>query len=102
MEERQMYEQKMEEKLRTYDAEIEELRIKAEKAKAKAKIRFYEQIEGLLNKRRELDQKLQALQEAGDEAWEDIRDGAESAWKDMAHALKSAISKFTDQHQEND
>ncbi|NUM68634.1 hypothetical protein HUU39_25750, partial [candidate division KSB1 bacterium] len=39
--------------------------------------------------------KFNQLQEASDEAWEDIKAGAEKSWTELKGAFKSAFAKFT-------
>jgi uncharacterized coiled-coil DUF342 family protein len=92
--EKQVYEREMEQELQTYDKEIEELRRKADKAEAQAKLKFYEQIDALLNKQRDVRKKLQELNRAGEDAWTDLKKGFERARTDLKTAIDRAVSKF--------
>ena len=49
--------------------------------------------------------KLAKLEDAGDDALDDLKEGIEEAWKDLKGALDSAISRFKsdgDKHTEGD
>lgn len=39
--------------------------------------------------------RLHEIGEAGDDAWESLRDGAEKAWNEMNSAVRNAIDKFS-------
>ena len=88
------YQEKIEAQLKEFAAKIEILAVKAEKAKAEAKVKYYEQIEGLRAKQEAVRQKLQSLKEPGTEAWGDLKKGIDSALADLKVAVQSAVSRF--------
>jgi len=96
MQDKKSYLEMLADQLREWDTEIDELKVKAHLAKADAKDEFAKQLEELRAKREAAQGKLQQLQDAGDEAWDDIKAGVEKSWAEMKGAFRSAISKFTD------
>ena len=96
MQDKKSYLQMLADQLREWDTEIDELKVKAHLAKADAKDELAKQLEELRVKREAAQGKLQQLQAAGDEAWDDIKIGVEKSWTEMKGAFRSAMSKFTD------
>jgi len=96
MQDKKSYLEMLADQLREWDTEIDELKVKAHLAKADAKDEFAKQLEELRAKREAAQSKLQQLQDAGDEAWDDIKAGVEKSWTEMKGAFRSALSKFTD------
>ncbi len=94
MQKKQAYEEKLQSQLDEWDAKIDVLKAKADKAGAAAKADYYETIEDLQQKRAEAKDKLQELRAAGDDAWEDMKEGLEAAWSRLGAAIKSARSRF--------
>jgi multidrug resistance efflux pump len=91
---RKVYEEKIDAQIKEWNAQIDLLKAKADKAKAEAKIDFYKTIDALQQKQEEAKAKLKELKTAGDEAWEDVKKGAEKAWADIRTAYKDATSRF--------
>ena len=91
---RRAFEEKLEAQMKEWNAQIDLLKAKADTAKAEAKVDYYAKIEALQHKRDTARTKLQELQAAGDEAWEDLKAGAEKAWAEVKKAFHDAASKF--------
>jgi nucleotide-binding universal stress UspA family protein len=91
---RKAYAEKLEAQLKEWGTEIDILKAKAEKAKAEAKIKYYESIQDLRAKQESLGQKLQELKGPGGEAWEEVKTGVDRAVKDLKEAFKRAQSKW--------
>lgn len=91
---RKAYEEKVDAQLEEWSAQIALLKAKADKAKAEAKIEYFNTIEALQRKHDEASTKLHQLKTAGDDAWDDIKTGAEKAWDDVKTAFHEAVSKF--------
>ncbi len=91
---RKAYEEKLDAQLKEWSAPIALLKAKADKAKADAKIDYYETIDTLQRKQDEARTKLQELKAAGDEAWEDLKIGAEKAWSEVKTAYHDGTSRF--------
>ncbi len=94
MTKKQAYEKKLSAQLEEWNAKIDVLKAKAQKAEATTKVEYYETIENLQRKRSVANEKLQKLQNASDSAWEDLKEGIENAWSDFGAAVKSAMSRF--------
>ncbi len=93
-EKRDAYVQKMKAKMDEWNAEIDKLKAKADQAGAESKIQYEKQLEDLRAKRKDIEDKMAELQQAGDGAWEDLKTGIDSAWDSLGNAVKSAASKF--------
>lgn len=91
---RKVYEEKIDAQIKEWNAQIDLLKAKADKAKAEAKIDFYKTIDALQHKQEEARTKLKELKTAGDEAWEDVKNGVEKAWAEIRIAYKEAASRF--------
>ena len=91
---RKAYEEKLDAQLKEWNAQIDLLKAKADKAKAEAKIEYYKTIEAVQRKQNDAAAKLKELKTAGDDAWEDIKSGAEKAWAEVKTAYHDASSRF--------
>jgi len=91
---RKAYEEKLDAQLDEWSAKIDVLKSQADKAKAEAKIEYYNAIEALQHKQNDARAKLKELKTAGDEAWEDVKTGAEKAWAEVKTAYHEASSRF--------
>ena len=85
---------KMAAQLKVWDAEIDKLEAKMEKAKAGAKADYQKEMKDLRAKKQTAKDKLAAVRESGDAAWEELKSGAEKAFDTMKHAFQAAMSKF--------
>jgi phage tail tape-measure protein len=94
MKEKRTYQEQFKEKLKDLSESLAELTFKAEQFQDNATVEFEEQIESLRDKQRKVREKLEELEESGDEAWEDIKDGIEHAWADLKKSFDSACSRF--------
>jgi hypothetical protein len=96
-ERRKAVEEKLDAQLNEWNAQIDLLKAKADKAKTEAKIvyyNFYNTIEDLQRRQKDMRAKLHELKTAGDGAWEDIKTGAEKAYGEVNSAFIDAISKL--------
>jgi len=94
MDKKKSYEQRLEAELNEWSAKIDVLKAKAAKTKADVEINFSEEIKMLEEKKNSAKEKLQQLQEAGDDAWVDLKSGIERAWSDLGSAISQAASRF--------
>ena len=85
---------KMHSKLDIWNAEIDALTAKANAAEASARAEYHKQLDALRSKRDEARSKLNALETAGEGAWEDLKAGVELAWDAVSEAVQSATSRF--------
>lgn len=91
---KELYEEKLRAQLREWDAKIDVLKAKAEKAEKEIKVDYYDTIEEIKEKRNIAREKIVELQAAGDDAWKDLKDGVENAWSDLSSAVKAATERF--------
>lgn len=91
---REAYQKKMESQLKEWNAKIDGLRARAERASADIQIEYYEQIDTLRTKQEAAQSKLQELKRAGGNAWQDLKAGVEAAWKELRNTMDNAVSKF--------
>jgi uncharacterized coiled-coil DUF342 family protein len=94
MPDKDAYVQKLHAKLDGWNAEIDKLKAKADKAEAESRLEYQKEIENLQERRREAEEKLTELGQAGDGVWEDLKSGVQSAWDSMEEAVKSARTRF--------
>ncbi len=94
MSKKQAYEEKFKAQLDELNAKIDVLKAQAKQAGASARADYYETIEDLLKKRSAAQSRLASLREAGDDAWEDMKQGVEESWVTFAAAVKSAVARF--------
>ena len=94
MSDKTAYTRKLEAEIEEWNAEIDLLRAKAKSASADAQLDYEQQIDDLKSKRDEMEGKLQELNDASADAWEDVKRGVDRAWKDMSAAVDAAASRF--------
>ncbi len=92
--EQQAYKQKLNAKLKEFDAEIDKMAAQAEAANADAKATFQSQLKTLRTQRDALNEKLAEIGEANAGAFQEMQKGVEKAWDDLALAVKNARDKF--------
>lgn len=91
---KQAYVEKLEAQVREGTAKIDQLRAKTDAAKADAKLEYQQQIDHLQNQKNQLRGKLNEIKQAGEGAWESLRDGVAAAVNDLKAAVDRAMSKF--------
>ena len=91
---RDAYIDKMEAQLREWGTKIDELKAKADKAEASAKIEYMKQLDSLKAKRDAARTKLGEIRAAGEDAWESMKSGVEGAWSELKSAIDGAANKF--------
>jgi uncharacterized protein YydD (DUF2326 family) len=94
MNSRDEYVRRMQGKLDEWNAEIDALGKKADRAKAELKVEYLEQIVALRERQTAARHKLADLKSAGELAWEDLKAGIEVAWGAMGEAVDTARSRF--------
>lgn len=98
METKDSYLQKMKEKFDDlnykWNIERNKLEAKTQQAKAEVKEKFEEKLKTLQDRREQMRQKLDQIDNAGEEAWRDIKEGVDSAWQSLNEAIKKARSHF--------
>ena len=95
MSEKESYRQKIRAKLDEWNAEIDKFEAKADQAQADAQLEYYEQLKKLRALQEEAANKLEELEDAGEDAWEDFKDGADIAAGAVEAAIDSIRSRFS-------
>lgn len=91
---RDAYVQRLKAKMDEWNAEIAKLSAKADQAEAQSKIEYYKRLEDLRAKRRDLQDKIAGMEQAGEGAWEDLKQGLENSWEVFKASLSKARSEF--------
>ncbi len=93
-EKREAYIQKLKAKLDEWNAEIDKLAAEVDQAEADSKIEYDKRLEDLRARRKDLEEKLAELQQAGDSAWNDLKKGVENSWIILKESMAKAKSEF--------
>ena len=88
------YVEKLKAQLDEWNADIDKLAAKAAQAEAEAKIEYQNQLDDLRAKRDDVGDKLSAMQQAGEGAWEDLKEGLENSWEILKMSFSKAKSEF--------
>jgi prefoldin subunit 5 len=91
---REAFIRRMQAKLEEWNAEIDTLSAKAEKVSADVSNDYHRRIDSLKAKQGAAREKIEELQQAGENAWEDLKSGTEMAWTAMGEAIDSAKNRF--------
>lgn len=94
MRERDEYVEKMKAQLDRWNSEIHKLEAQSQDAQADAQSQYQEQIDALKQRREEVRERLEALQNSSEGAWQDVKAGADLAWTAMDDAVRSALARF--------
>ena len=88
------YVEKLSAQMVEWDAQIDQLKIKATSATSEARLEYSSAIAALQLKRDEAAVKLQGISAAGDDEWEDLKTGTEQVWGDVRTMLRNAVTKI--------
>jgi uncharacterized coiled-coil DUF342 family protein len=91
---REAYVQELKALMDELNAEIDKLEARADRAKAEVSLKYLQQVEDLREKRKEVEDQAAKLQQAGEGAWEDLKQGVEDSWKILKTSFKKAKSEF--------
>lgn len=91
---KEAYQKKLEAQLKEWDAKLDQLNAKAQKATADARIHYENELENLKSKRAAAHKTLEELGKRGETAWEDMKDGAEKIWDEMGKAIEKVAARF--------
>jgi predicted RNase H-like nuclease (RuvC/YqgF family) len=93
-EKRDAYVQKLKAQLDEWNADINKLEAKADQAEVRAKIEYHKRIADLRARRKEVEDNIGELQQAGEGAWEDLKQGLENSWEILKASFTKAKSEF--------
>ncbi|SIO36079.1 hypothetical protein [Salinivibrio sp. ES.052] len=85
---------KLHHRLHDWNQEIDKLEAKASVASANAKADYRDSIEHMRARKEQAKTRIDELQNASDDAWDDIKQGAEQALSSLKEAYDSAKHKF--------
>jgi uncharacterized protein YbjQ (UPF0145 family) len=91
---KEAYQEKIEAQLKEWSAKLHEMKAKADKATADAKIEMYKQIDHLRAQKDAAQQKLNDIKGASAESWEALKTGSEKALEEMKKTWESVKAKF--------
>ena len=94
MNDKELYQQKMQARLDEWKAEVNKLKAKLSGASADAQLDINQQIRVLERNIEEGKVKLSEIAAAGEDAWESIKEGVESAWDSLKSGVTDAAAKF--------
>lgn len=90
------YKQKIDEELALAQVKLNEFKARAKSLSAEARIRHARHVEDLEQKAAATKAKLQELDEASDDTWEQLTDSVENTWKVLQSTLADVVTTFKD------
>ena len=99
-ERKESYQQKIQEQLDEWRADIDRLKEMAKNATAETKLKYQENIDRLELKMEEGRSKLKDLKESGADAWEAVKEGADSIWDTMKATFAEVKERLKDKDEE--
>ncbi len=90
---KESFQDKIETELKVWSDRIERLKAQTITAQPEAKVTYQEQYNKLAARQAEVAQKLQALQQASGDQWEDLKDGVEKALTALEESFDQAKKK---------
>jgi predicted nuclease with TOPRIM domain len=89
------YKEQVEAKLKVWSAQVQELKAKAELAKADTKVELHKQIQALQAKQDAVQAKLKELKGAGADAWEKAKPELEQVLEHLKNAWENVKKSFS-------
>lgn len=93
--EKAAYEKKYRAQLDEWQASIDKLSAKARKADAEAQVHMTSYVNDIRAKKAALEERLQRINAASNDAWSELKHGVEEAANDLSAALSNAKSKLS-------
>lgn len=94
MNDKELYQQKMQARLDQWKADVDKLKAKSSGASADVQLDINRQIRVLERNIEEGKAKLSEVAAAGEDAWESIKEGVESAWDALKSGVTDAAKKL--------
>jgi len=95
MSEKAAYRQKIGASMEEWNAEIDKIEARADRAGADMQLQYFEELKKLRALQEEARGKLEELEEAGDDAWEELRNDVDNATNAIERAVNVAVTRFT-------
>lgn len=93
LENRKVYESKLDAQLAEWKADIDVLKAKAKRAEVGAKVNYDLAIDALQRKHDEAGHRLRDLKTASDEAWESVKSATDKVWVEIKALFQSTTEK---------
>ncbi len=94
MNDKELYMRKLQARIDEWKADIDKFKAKASGASADVQLDMNQQVRVLERRIEDGKARLSELAEAGEDAWESIKDGIESAWDSLKSAATDATARF--------
>ncbi len=94
MENRKEFVTRLSARVKELEIEIKELEAITDRTVEEVKAEYHEQIINLFLRKEELNDKVNRLQKAGGDAWEDMKAGAGLSWEVFEESIKSRIKEI--------
>ncbi len=94
MRDRDEWVEKAKAKLDDWNEELDELEAKARVAQAEQKARYQRLLANLREYRDRLRNRISEIEEAGDTAWDELRESAERGWNALQKGFQAAAEEF--------
>lgn len=90
----EIYQEKAQARYDQYNAKIESLLARFNESKADTKLKIKNQFEDLTNQQHMVEEKLDQMKNAGEDAWEEMRSGIDSALDHLGDTFQQATEKL--------
>jgi phage-related minor tail protein len=94
MDKREAYRDLAKAQIKEWEAKIDLLKARGEKATAGAKIDMINAVEKLQAEKNALQKRIAEMMDAGGDAWEKLKDGMEKAMDEMKKSIEKTMEKF--------
>ena len=91
---RDAYVEKCKAQLDQLNAKVDLLQANAKEAGADARIKYEQELDQIREKREATRSKLDELQSASEDAWQDVKAGFERSWNAFSESVKRAVQRF--------
>lgn len=91
---KEIYRQKAQARFDQMNAQIEDLIARFNETKADAKLKIKNQFEDLTNQQETVEQKIEQVKNAGEDAWQDMRSGIDNAFDELENSYNQATRKL--------
>lgn len=94
MNDKELYMRQLQARIDEWKADVDKFKAKASGASADVQLDMNQQVRVLERRIEDGKVRLSELAEAGEDAWESIKDGIESAWDSLKSAATDATARF--------